>query len=45
MLYVFRAVIYVTNLLMKPTTVQFYLYNLRHVSAAIIRPSSGTLYK
>jgi hypothetical protein len=45
MLYIFRAVVYYTNLLIKPTTAQFYLYNLRHVSAVIIRPSSGRILK
>jgi hypothetical protein len=32
-----------TNLLMKPATAQLHLYNLRHVSAVTIRPSSGRM--
>jgi hypothetical protein len=36
----FPCSFYYINLLMKPTTAQLYLYNLRYVSASIIRPSS-----
>jgi hypothetical protein len=44
MLYIFRAVVYGTDLLMKKTTAQFYLCNLLHVSALIIRPSWGRIF-
>jgi hypothetical protein len=44
MLYIFRAVDYHVNLLIKPTIAQLHLYTLLHVSAVIIRPSSGRTF-
>jgi hypothetical protein len=45
MSYIFRAVNYYRNLLIKRSTAQLHLYTLRHVSATTIRPYSGRMYK
>jgi hypothetical protein len=44
MLYIFCAVNYYANLLIKPPTAQLHLYTLQHVSAATIQPSSETMF-
>jgi hypothetical protein len=44
MVYIFHAVHYYANLLIKPTSQQSHLYTRQHVSAATIRPSSRRMF-